>query len=92
MTVSNTPTIIPKRRRLTGTVVSVKMAQTAVVRIDRRIAHPIYAKYHSVSKKLKVHDPKGAAKLGDLVKIEETRPISKDKRWRYVATLKSAQA
>ncbi len=80
-----------KRRCLTGTVVSVKMSKTAVVRVDRRIAHPIYAKYFTVSKKLKVHDPTGAAKLGDLIKFEETRPLSKDKRWRYVTTLKSGQ-
>ena len=78
------------RRRLTGTVVSAKMAKTVVVRVDRRVAHPKYGKYFTLSTKLKAHDEKGAAKLGDIVTIEETRPLSKDKRWRYVSTVKAA--
>ena len=78
------------RRRLSGTVVSNKMAKTIVVRIDRRIAHPKYGKYYTVSTKLKVHDEKGAAKVGDDVEIEETRPLSKEKRFRYISTVKAA--
>ncbi len=80
------------RRRLTGTVVSAKMAKTVVVRIDRRVAHAKYGKYFTLSTKLKAHDEKGVAKPGDVVEIEETRPLSKDKRWRYISTVKAAHA
>lgn len=78
------------RRRLEGTVVSTSMAKTIVVKIDRRIAHAKYGKYFTLSKKFKTHDEHGKAKLGDVVVIEETRPLSKDKRWRYIETVKSA--
>ncbi len=81
-----------KRRRLRGIVVSTKMAKTVVVRIDRRVAHPKYGKYYTVSKKLKVHDDAGVAKSGDLIEIEETRPLSKEKRWRYISTVTPARA
>lgn len=79
-----------QRRRLQGIVVSTKMLKTAVIRIDRRVAHEKYGKYFTVSTKLKVHDEKGLAKVGDLVEVEETRPISKEKRWRYLSTVKVA--
>lgn len=79
------------RRRLTGTVVSAAMAKTIVIRIDRRVAHKKYGKYFTLSTKLKVHDEKGAAKVGDVVEIEETRPLSKTKRWRYIATVTAAK-
>ena len=78
---------LPQRRRLRGVVVSTKMTTTIVVRIDRRVAHPQYGKYYTISTKLKVHDEMGAAKPGDLVDIEETRPLSKEKRWRYMKTI-----
>ncbi len=81
-----------QHRRLQGTVVSTKMQKTIVVKIDRRIPHEKYGKYFTVSTKLKAHDENSAAKQGDFVEIEETRPLSKEKRWRYVSTLKSAQA
>lgn len=81
-----------QRRRLRGIVVSTKMAKTVVVRIDRRVAHPKYGKYYTVSTKLKVHDEKGSAKPGDLIEIEETRPLSKEKRWRFLSTVKAANA
>ena len=68
------------------------MAKTVVVRIDRRVAHPKYDKFQTVSTKLKAHDATGASKLGDLIEIEETRPISREKRWRYVATITPARA
>lgn len=80
------------RRKLQGIVVSTKMAKTVVVRIDRRVAHPKYGKYYTVSTKLKAHDENGSAKLGDLIEIEETRPLSKEKRWRYLSTVKPANA
>jgi small subunit ribosomal protein S17 len=87
-----TPNTLAKkiRRRLSGLVVSAKMAKTVVIRIDRRVAHPKYGKYHTVSRRLKVHDAKGQAKVGDLIEVEETRPLSKDKRWRYLKTVKQA--
>ena len=79
-------------RRLEGVVVSVRMTKTAVVRVDRRVAHPKYGKYFTLSKKFKVHDEHGKAKLGDVVIFEETRPLSKDKCWRYIKTVKEAVA
>ena len=69
---------------------SVKMAKTAVIQIDRRVAHPKYGKYYVMSTKLKVHDEVGVAKVGDLIEIEETRPVSKEKKWRFVRTIKAA--
>ena len=79
-------------RRLEGVVVSTKMAKTAVVRVDRRVAHAKYGKYFTLSTKFKVHDEHGKAKLGDVIIFEETRPLSKDKRWRYIKTVKEAIA
>ncbi len=66
------------------------MQKSAVVRVDRRIQHPKYGKYYSVSKKYSIHDPENTAKIGDLVEIEECRPISRNKRWRYVSTIEAA--
>ncbi len=86
----STPTSTTQRRRLQGIVVSTKMQKTVVIRIDRRVAHEKYGKYFTVSTKLKVHDEKGAAKVGDLIEVEETRPISKDKNWRYLSSVKAA--
>lgn len=73
-----------KKRRLQGVVVSDKMDKTVVVRVDRLKKHPRYLKYHQVSKRFKAHDPNNEYKIGDKVIIEESRPISKEKRW-YVA-------
>ncbi|MFA6099919.1 MAG: 30S ribosomal protein S17 [Patescibacteria group bacterium] len=78
------------RRRLIGTVVSAKMAKTVVIRIERTVQHPKYGKTYMVSKKYKVHDPEGRAKVGDTIEIEETRPMSSEKRWRYFRTVTSA--
>jgi small subunit ribosomal protein S17 len=80
----------PAHRRLEGVVTSVKMAKTAVVRVDRRIAHPKYGKTYTQSASFKVHDEHGKAKVGDVIEFEETRPISKDKHWRFIRTVKSA--
>ncbi len=90
MITPSSPSTSTKRRRLNGVVVSTKMTKTVVVRIDRRVAHAKYGKYFVVSKNLKVHDEKGVAKIGDLIEIEETRPLSKEKCWRYIATVKAA--
>lgn len=78
------------RRRLEGRVVSTKMAKTCVIQIDRRVPHEKYGKYRTISSRLKVHDAKGLAKVGDFVMVEETRPISKDKCWRLIEVLKQA--
>lgn len=72
------------KRRLIGTVVSTKMAKTAVVKVDRTMVHPKYGKRYTVSQRFKAHDEEGKAVLGAEVVIEETRPYSKDKRWRLV--------
>lgn len=71
-----------KKRRLAGVVVSDKMQKTAVVRVDRLRQHPKYLKYYQVSRKFKAHDEKGEYHVGDRVIIEETRPLSKEKKWR----------
>ena len=76
------------RRHLRGIVTSTAMQKTAVVRIDRQVTHAKYGKKYTVSKKFKIHDPEAKAKVGDMVEFEECRPISKDKRWRYLRTLK----
>ena len=76
-----------KHRQLTGVVVSDKMDKTVVVRVDRLKTHPQYRKRYQVSKKYKVHDPKGEYKTGDEVVIEETRPLSKDKYFKVAKRL-----
>ena len=76
-----------RRKVLVGIVVSVKMDKTAVVSVERREPHPLYRKIVRSTKRYKAHDPQNAAVLGDVVRIEETRPISKDKRWRIAETL-----
>lgn len=73
-----------KRKRLSGTVVSISGNKTAVVKVERKKLHPVYKKRYPVSKKYHAHDEKSAAVLGDKVTIEETRPMSKLKRWRIV--------
>ena len=70
-----------------GIVVSTKMDKTAVVAVERREPHPLYRKIVRTTKRYKAHDPNNSAVLGDVVRIEETRPISKDKRWRIAETL-----
>ena len=76
-----------RRRTLIGVVVSVKMDKTAVVSVERRRPHPLYRKIVRTTKRYKAHDPHNEAVLGDVVRIEETRPISKDKRWRIAETM-----
>jgi small subunit ribosomal protein S17 len=70
-----------KRRRLKGTVTSDKMDKTVVVTVTRSKKDPKYFKYHSVSKHFKAHDENNEYKVGDQIVIEESRPISKDKKW-----------
>ena len=74
-----------------GMVVSDKMEKTVVVQIERRVQHPVYGKMVRRTKKLKAHDEENAAKTGDTVRIMETRPLSKDKRWRVVEIIERAR-
>ncbi|HEY4475311.1 MAG TPA: 30S ribosomal protein S17 [Candidatus Paceibacterota bacterium] len=74
-------------RKLQGTIVSDKMAKTAVVEIIRWRRHPKYLKYYKISTRFKAHDEKKEYKVGDKVVIQETRPISKEKRWIIVNKL-----
>lgn len=72
-------------RRLIGVVISDKMIKTRVVAVERFKKHPKYQKYYKVTRKFKAHDEKNEFKIGDKVIIEETRPLSKEKRWRIVS-------
>ena len=71
----------PKKRKLKGVVVSDKMQKTRVVEISRFKKHPRYLKYYKVSTRFKAHDESNEYKTGDKVVIEETRPLSREKRW-----------
>jgi len=72
------------RKEKIGVVVSDKMAKTITVKVDRAMRHPTYNKMVRTATKFKAHDEKNSAKVGDTVRIEETRPLSKTKRWRLV--------
>lgn len=72
------------RKERVGEVIANKMAKTITVRVERRFAHPRFKKVVTGYKKFYAHDEKGEAKVGDRVRIEETRPLSKTKRWRLV--------
>lgn len=69
---------------LSGVVTKAAMQKTIVVKVDRFVKHPKYQKYMKISKKYKVHDENGVAKVGDKVEIRETRPMSKDKHFTLV--------
>jgi small subunit ribosomal protein S17 len=71
-------------RKLQGTIVSDKMDKTRVIAITRLKQHPRYRKYYKVTERFKAHDEKNEYKNGDKVVIEETRPMSKEKRWRII--------
>ena len=79
------------RKTRVGVVVSDKMDKTVVVEIERRFPHPLYGKMVTRTKRLKAHDEENAAKLGDRVRISETRPLSKQKRWRVLEILERAR-
>ena len=79
------------RKTRTGIVVSDKMQKTVVVAIERRVPHPVYGKMITRTKRLKAHDEENSAKTGDTVRIVETRPLSKDKRWRVVEIVDRAR-
>ncbi|MCK6602218.1 MAG: 30S ribosomal protein S17 [Bacteroidetes bacterium] len=79
------------RKERIGKVVSNKMDKTITVAIERRVKHPIYGKYYYKTKKLMAHDEENSAGIGDLVKVHETRPLSKQKRWRLVEVIEKAK-
>jgi small subunit ribosomal protein S17 len=88
----NAQTVSRNSRKVrVGVVVSDKMAKTVVVQIERRVQHPVYGKMIRRTKKLKAHDEANDAKAGDTVRIMETRPLSKDKRWRVVEIVERAR-
>ena len=79
-----------RRKERVGIVTSNKMQKTIVVRVSRSIRHPRYSRILTQATSFKAHDETNSAAIGDLVKIAETRPLSKDKRWRLVEILKRA--
>jgi small subunit ribosomal protein S17 len=80
------------KRILQGVVVSDKNDKTIVVKVERRLTHPVLKKTVRLSKKYHAHDEKNDAKVGDVVRIEETRPLSKQKRWTLVEKVAAGQA
>ena len=79
------------RKQRTGVVVSDKMDKTIVVAIKTKVKHPLYGKTVNRSTRLKAHDEKNECGIGDTVRIMETRPLSKDKRWRLVEIIEKAK-
>jgi len=78
------------RKVIQGIVTSNAMDKTIVVKVSRRLRHPLYGKFIKKSKSFKAHDENNTSRVGDEVKIIESRPISKDKRWRLLETVKQA--
>ena len=75
----------------TGEVISDKMDKTIVVKVERRFSHPVYKKTVKRSQNFKAHDEKNECKVGDRIRIIETRPVSRDKRWRVLEIVERAQ-
>ncbi len=79
------------RKTRVGIVVSDKMDKTITIAIERKVPHPIYRKYFKKTTKLMAHDEKSECRVGDKVKVMETRPLSKSKRWRLVEIVEKAK-
>lgn len=79
------------RKERVGKVVSAKMAKTITIAIERQVKHPIYGKFIKRTTKLMVHDETDDAREGDVVRVMETRPLSKNKRWRLVEVVERAK-
>lgn len=88
---TTTPTRLNRRKTRDGTVVSDAMEKTAVVAVIERVRHPRYAKTVQRTKRLYAHDEANDVKVGDRVRVQETRPLSKLKRWRIVQVLERAK-
>ena len=80
-----------RRKLRVGKVVSNKMEKTVVVVIERLVKHPVYKRYVRRQSRFKVHDEKNECKEGDIIRFMETRPLSKDKRWRFVEFVERAK-
>ena len=80
----------PNKRTLTGRVVSDKMTKTVTVAVERRVKHPLYGKFMTRTRKYHAHDEKGEFHEGDMVEIEECRPLSRTKAWRVTKLLEKA--
>ena len=91
MTTITTTTNRNRRKTRVGKVVSDRMDKTIVVSIERLVKHPQYGRYVRRRSKFKVHDEKNECRMGDTVRFMETRPISKDKRWRFVEIVERAK-
>ncbi|MBV6440868.1 MAG: 30S ribosomal protein S17 [Haliscomenobacteraceae bacterium CHB4] len=79
------------RKQKTGVVVSSKMDKTIAVKVERRLMHPLYGKFVKRTKKFFAHDEENTCNVGDVVRIMETRPLSKMKRWRLVEVIERAK-
>lgn len=79
------------RKERVGKVVSNKMTKSITIAIERKVKHPIYGKFMKKTTKLMAHDEQNAAGIGDTVRIMETRPLSKNKRWRLVEIIEKAK-
>ncbi|MDD7268014.1 MAG: 30S ribosomal protein S17 [Lachnospiraceae bacterium] len=79
------------RKTMIGKVVSDKMDKTIVVTVENHVKHPLYGKIIKKTYKLKAHDEKNECSIGDTVKVMETRPLSKDKRWRLIEIVEKAK-
>lgn len=79
------------RKERTGTVVSNKMDKSITVQVNRKVKHPVYGKFQRKSTKFMAHDEKNECGIGDTVKIMETRPLSKLKRWRLIEVVEKAK-
>jgi small subunit ribosomal protein S17 len=79
------------RKVIIGKVVSNKMQKTIVVSVERKVMHPKYGKFIKMTSKFKAHDEKNECGINDVVRVMETRPLSKDKRWRLVEIIEKAK-
>lgn len=79
------------RKVIIGKVVSNKMQKTIVVSVERKVMHPKYGKFIKMTSKFKAHDEKNECSMNDIVRVMETRPLSKDKRWRLVEIIEKAK-
>ncbi len=86
-----TPETRNRRKLRLGKVVSDRMDKTVVVSIERLVKHPTYGRYVRKRSKFKVHDEKNECRVGDVIRFMETRPMSKDKRWRFVEFVERAK-
>jgi small subunit ribosomal protein S17 len=91
MTTATTESARGRRKLRVGKVVSDRMDKTIVVSIERLVKHTVYGRYVRRREKFKVHDEKNECRIGDVVRFMETRPMSKDKRWRFVEVVERAK-